>query len=303
MFGYVIPDKDNMLIKDFNVFQSFYCGLCKALHKSGSEVTRFCTNYDVTFYSVLMHEILKTPVEFERKLCTYNGKKKVVVKPDALSLKMADIAVMLVYYNIKDDVADGKKLRAPLAWRLALRKRKAAKNLPEIDKLMKEQFGLLARLEKEKCESIDRVADTFASLMRDITRVLVKADEELKPADDENRLSDEAKHDVDDFCYNLGRLVYLMDAVDDVEKDSKKGNYNPIVLNFGKCEEKAAYLEKNAEELSFLLKSTYNKMVGAYNRMSVTLLEGVLSNVIYLGIDMQIQRLLRGEQKCQITRL
>ena len=303
MFGYVIPDKDNMLIKDFNVFQSFYCGLCKALHKSGSEVTRFCTNYDVTFYSVLMHEILKTPVEFERKLCTYNGKKKVVVKPDALSLKMADIAVMLVYYNIKDDVADGKKLRAPLAWRLALRKRKAARNLPEIDKLMKEQFGLLARLEKEKCESIDRVADTFASLMRDITRVLVKADEELKPADDENRLSDEAKHDVDDFCYNLGRLVYLMDAVDDVEKDSKKGNYNPIVLNFGKCEEKAAYLEKNAEELSFLLKSTYNKMVGAYNRMSVTLLEGVLSNVIYLGIDMQIQRLLRGEQKCQITRL
>ena len=303
MFGYVIPDKDNMLIKDFNVFQSFYCGLCKALHKSGSEVTRFCTNYDVTFYSVLMHEILKTPVEFERKLCTYNGKKKVVVKPDALSLKMADIAVMLVYYNIKDDVADGKKLRAPLAWRLALRKRKAAKNLPEIDKLMKEQFGLLARLEKEKCESIDRVADTFASLMRDITRVLVKADEELKLADDENRLSDEAKHDVDDFCYNLGRLVYLMDAVDDVEKDSKKGNYNPIVLNFGKCEEKAAYLEKNAEELSFLLKSTYNKMVGAYNRMSVTLLEGVLSNVIYLGIDMQIQRLLRGEQKCQITRL
>ena len=175
--------------------------------------------------------------------------------------------------------------------------------MPEIDKLMKEQFGLLARLEKEKCESIDRVADTFASLMRDITRVLVKADEELKPADDENRLSDEAKHDVDDFCYNLGRLVYLMDAVDDVEKDSKKGNYNPIVLNFGKCEEKAAYLEKNAEELSFLLKSTYNKMVGAYNRMSVTLLEGVLSNVIYLGIDMQIQRLLRGEQKCQITRL
>ena len=303
MFGYVIPDKDNMLIKDFNVFQSFYCGLCKALHKSGSEVTRFCTNYDVTFYSVLMHEILKTPVEFERKLCTYNGKKKVIVKPDALSLKMADIAVMLVYYNIKDDVADGKKLRAPLAWRLALRKRKAEKNLPEIDKLMKEQFGLLARLEKEKCESIDRVADTFASLMRDITRVLVKADEELKPADDENRLSNEAKHDVDDFCYNLGRLVYLMDAVDDVEKDSKKGNYNPIVLNFGKCEEKAAYLEKNAEELSFLLKSTYNKMVGAYNRMSVTLLEGVLSNVIYLGIDMQIQRLLRGEQKCQITRL
>ena len=303
MFGYVIPDKDNMLIKDFNVFQSFYCGLCKALHKTGSEVTRLCTNYDVTFYSVLMHEILKRPVSFARKLCAYNGKKKVVVLPDELSLKMADLAVLLVYYNIKDDVADGKKLRAPLAWRLHLRKRKAAKNMPKIDALMREQFGLLAKLEKEQCDSIDRVADTFASLMRDITRQLIEENDATKNSETDKVLTEDEKHDIDDFCYNLGRLVYLMDAVDDVEKDSKKGNYNPIVLNFGKCENKTEYLEKNAEELSFLLKSTYNKMVGAYNRMDVKMYEGVLSNTIYLGIDMQINRLLRGEQKCQITRL
>ena len=299
MFGYVIPDKDNMLIKDFNVFQSFYCGLCKSLHKTGSEITRLCTNYDVTFYSVLMHEILKKPVKFERKLCVYNGKKKVIVTPDGLSLQMADLAVLLVYYNIKDDVADGKKLRAPLAWRLAARKRKAARNMPKIDELMRDKFGLLATLEKEKCDSIDRVADTFASLMRDITRELISADEQAG----ENGLTEDEKRVIDDFCYNLGRLVYIMDAVDDVEKDSKKGSYNPLVINYGACDDKVAYLEKNEEELSFLLKSTYNKMVGAYNAMNVKLYEGVLSNTIYLGIDMQIQRLLKGEQKCQITRL
>ena len=318
MFGYVIPDKDNMLIKDFNVFQSFYCGLCKALHKSGSEVTRLCTNYDVTFYSVLMHELTKTRVEFARKTCVYNGKKKVVVLPDKLSLKMADLAVLLVYYNIRDDVADGKKLRAPLSWRLFFRKRKAAKNMPKIDALMREKFGELAKLEKEKCDSIDRVADTFASLMRDITRLLLFEDETEKSAlksdvnqvaDGEKKieevkfLSNEEKRDIDDFCYNLGRLVYLCDAVDDVFKDSKKKCYNPIIINYGECANKQDYLVKNADELSFLLKSTYNKMVGAYNRMDVKLYEGVLSNTIYLGIDMQIERLLKGEAKCQITRL
>lgn len=314
MFGYVIPDKDNMLIKDFNVFQSFYCGLCKALHKTGSEATRFCTNYDVTFYSVLMHELTKTPVKFERQICVYNGKKKIVVVPDKLSLKMADLAVLLVYYNILDDVADGKKLRAPLAWRLALRKRKAAKRMPKIDALMREKFGLLSKLEKENCDSIDRVADTFASLMRDITRVLLEEDENDKLVAngvDENEKDERAgkyfsvdeKCDIDDFCYNLGRLVYLMDAVDDIEKDSKKKAYNPILLNYGQCTKKEDYLVKNADELSFLLKSTYNKMVGAYNKMNVKMYEGVLSNTIYLGIDMQIERLLKGEEKCQITRL
>ena len=286
MFGYVIPDKNNMYIKDFNVFQAFYCGLCKALGKTGSQVTRLCTNYDITFYNVLLHCIAEQEVKFERKMCVYNGKHKVIVTPDELSLKMADLAAMLVYYNAEDDVHDGKKSRILIKWRLAMRKRAAAKRLPKIDKLMKDSFSSLNRLEKEKCDSIDRVADCFASLMRDITRELVKTDAVI-----------------DDFTYNLGRLVYLLDAVDDVEKDCRKNRYNPIILNYGECLQKKEYLAKNADELSFLLGSTYNKLVGSYNAMKVELYEGVLSNTVYLGLKMQIERLLKGEEKCQLTRL
>ena len=286
MFGYVIPDKQNMYIKDFNVFQAFYCGLCKTLGKTGSQITRLCTNYDVTFYNVLLHSLTNTPVTFERKLCAYNGKKKVVVKTDELSKKIADIAVMLVYYNLEDDVYDGKKSRAILKDMLAPRKKKAAKRLGKIDEIMQKSFSDLRKLEKENCDSIDRVADTFATLMRDMTRLLIKTDD-----------------NVDTFCYNLGRLIYLLDAVDDVEKDSKSGEYNPLVLNYGKCTQKQDYLAKNADELSFLLNSTYNKMVGSYNAMDIKMYEGVLSNTIYLGIKMQLERLLKGEDKCRMTRL
>lgn len=286
MFGYIIPDKLNMYIKDFNVFQAYYCGLCKTLGKTGSQITRLCTNYDITFYNVLLHSLTKTQVTFERKLCVYNGKKKTVVKVDDISRKMADLAVMLVYYNAEDDVVDGKKSRAFIKWRLALRKRKAAQRLPMIDKLMKDSFARLGLLEKEKCKSIDMVADCFASLMRDITKQLMETD-----------------YNIDTFMYNLGRMVYLLDAVDDVESDSRKHRYNPILINYGECTQKKDYLEKNADELSFLLKSTYNKMVGCYNMMDIVLYEGVLSNTIYLGIKMQMERLLKGEDKCQITRL
>lgn len=286
MFGYVIPDKNNMYIKDFNVFNAFYCGLCKTLHKTGSELSRLCTNYDITFYNILIHCLADKEVKFERRLCAYNGKKKVIVAPDDLSLKMADLAAMLVYYNAEDDVHDGKKSRIAIKWALYSRKRRAAKRLPKIDALMKDSFKRLNELEKQQCDSIDRVADCFASLMRDITRELVKTDS-----------------DIDDFMYNLGRMVYLLDAVDDVEKDSKKKRYNPLLLNYGECASKQEYLEKNSEEFSFLLNSTYNKMVGCYNRMDIKLYEGVLSNTVYLGIKMQMERLLKGDEKCQLTRL
>jgi len=286
MFGYVIPDKLNMYIKDFNVFQSFYCGLCKALSKTGSQATRLCTNYDVTFYNVLIHCLTNTEVKFEKHVCAYNGKKKVFVEPDELSLKMADLAVLLVYYNAQDDVQDGKKSRALITARLRLRKNKAAQNLKKIDELMKSSFSTLSKLEKEKCDSIDRVADTFASLMRDITKEFIATDEII-----------------DTFTYNLGRMVYLLDAVDDIEKDTQKKRYNPILLNYGLCENKKEYLEKNKDELSFLLNSTYNKMVGSYNQMDIKMYEGVLSNTVYLGVKMQMDRILKGEEKCQITRL
>lgn len=286
MFGYVIPDKLNMYIKDFNVFQSFYCGLCRALSKTGSQPTRLCTNYDVTFYNVLIHSLTNTEVKFEKHLCVYNGKNKVFVEPDELSLKMADLAVLLVYYNAQDDVQDGKKSRALITARLKCRKNKAAKNLKKIDELMKISFSTLSKLEKEKCDSIDRVADTFASLMRDITKEFVKTDEVI-----------------DTFTYNLGRMVYLLDAVDDIEKDTQKNRYNPILLNYGLCENKKEYLEKNKDELGFILNSTYNKMVGSYNQMEIRMYEGVLSNTIYLGIKMQMDRILKGEEKCKITRL
>ena len=286
MFGYVIPDKNNMYIKDFNVFQAYYCGLCKALSRSGSQLSRLCTNYDTTFYNALLHSLTDTEVKIERKLCLINGKKKPVIVTDDLTRKVADLSVLLVYYNALDDVHDGKKSRAAVVGVLAARKRAAASRLKEADALMKECFRKLDILEKRNSAQLDLVADCFASLMRDVTRTLIPTDEHI-----------------DTFMYNLGRLVYFFDAADDVEKDAKKGRYNPLIAAYGKCDTKAEFLEKNAQELDFLLRSTYNKLVGAYNHMHIVVSEGMLSNTVYLGLNMQMERLLKGDDKCQVTRL
>ena len=174
MFGYVIPDKQNMYIKDFNVFQGYYCGLCRALGKTGGPLTRLCTNYDVTFYSVLLHSIAGVEPKIESKVCALNCKKKPMIEVDDLSLKSADVAVLLTYYNVVDDVEDGKKSRLPIKWRLNLRKKAASKRMPEVDALMKREFARLSQLEKDNSDSVDIVADCTAVVMRDMTKLLVE---------------------------------------------------------------------------------------------------------------------------------
>lgn len=65
-----------MYVKDFNVFQAYYCGLCKQLARTGGPLTRLCTNYDTTFYNALLHSLTDTEVKFERRVCLFNGKKR-----------------------------------------------------------------------------------------------------------------------------------------------------------------------------------------------------------------------------------
>ena len=291
MFGYVIPDKANMYVKDFMAFRSYYCGLCVALGRTGTPVTRLCVNYDSAFYSALLHCLANMEVDIKNSHCMIHPlSKRPIASVDEISKAVADLSVLLIYYKAQDDVQDGKKRRIFVKARLASRKRVAKKRMPNVDKCMNDCFDALAKLEKENSDSIDRVADTMGVLMRDVTKDMMS---KYRPLTEDEEV----------FTYCLGKIVYILDAIDDLEEDTKKKRYNPFVAKFGPCENKVEFLEKNKEEISFSLNTTYNDMADAYDRMNVVVAEGVLSNIVYKGIPMQINKLLKGEDKCHTTRL
>ena len=291
MFGYIIPDKANMYVKDFMMFRAYYCGLCMALGKTGSPVTRLCVNYDSAFYSALLHCLTAEDVKIKNCHCMIHPVgKKPIAEVDDISKAVADLSVLLIYYKAQDDVQDGKKKRVFVKARLAARKRAAVKRLPEVDKCMNDCFDALAKLEKDNSSSLDQVTDTMGILMRDCTKHMMAKYRSLTKYEE-------------DFTYALGKIVYIMDAIDDLEEDSKKNRYNPFIAKYGKCENKKEFIEKNKQEFEFICNSTYNDLADAYDAMDVKVAEGVLSNIVYKGIPMQISKLLKGEEKCHTTRL
>lgn len=288
MFGYVIPDKMNMYLKDFVLFRAYYCGLCKALGKTGCPHTRFCTNYDTTFLNALVHSLNNVEVETKSQACILNPfRKKPMVQADEITIRIADVSVLLVYYNLSDDVIDGKRGRALPKFMISRRSMKARKNEPKIAELIKQSYNELRVLEKTNCKSVDEASEPFAALLADIAaELVVELDETSKR-----------------FCYNLGKLVYLFDALDDVEKDKKSKSFNPLNSAFGEAGSKAEFIAQNQTDIDFLLRMCYNQLVDDYNNMNITVSEGVLSNIVYLGLKMQLEKLLKGEEKCAKTRL
>jgi hypothetical protein len=286
MFGYVTVDKPNMLIKDFTMYRAFYCGICKSLGQHYGQLKRFLTNYDVTFLAVLIHSILGKDIVISNEKCILNPiKKRSIVKDNDLMSIISDVTVLLAGYKIKDDIEDDKSIKKKTALRILKRAlKKATKNQPEIAEIINSKMQDLSILEKEKSNNLDKVCHPFASMLDEILRILIK---------------DKYNEKYGNIIYNIGRWIYIADAIDDIEKDYKKNAYNPYLVDCKDFTTKKDFIQKHYEDLTFALMSAYNAIKYNYSFIENLKYEGILTNIIWYGLLSKTNEVLKGECKCK----
>ena len=291
MFGYVVPDKPNMFIKDFTLYRAFYCGLCKTIGKNCGQFMRMTTNYDMTFFNVFIHALTGTAVEISNEVCILNPvRKKSVVKPNPLMLSVMDANTILAHYKAVDDVADDKSAGKKIADAMVIRRhfRKACKRNPEMADIIRCGSTELNRLESEGCENVDLVAHQFATILKELTRLLAKED-----------YSEAAG----DLMYNLGRWVYFADAFDDADEDAKKGEYNAFLIGY-EYKDRPSFVSDKGKDAAFVLNCCYREIMNAFDNVKLKAYEGVVTNIIWYGLKEQTDKLLRRTDKCkQKTRI
>lgn len=85
------------------------------------------------------------------------------------------------------------------------------------------------------------------------------------------------------FGYLIGRWVYLMDALDDIEDDLKSGNYNPFVLSNPDIKDKSN-ISKIRENALLSLNLTLGEVARTYQKLEIKSFMPVLENIIYMGL-------------------
>ena len=127
MFGYVKVDLPNLYIKDNVLYKAMYCGLCKGIGKNCGQRGRLTLSYDLTFLSVLLHNVCNVDVKVERQKCViHQFKKRPIATYDELTGKIANLNIILAYYKVVDDIIDSKtgKLKKAMLKRLITKPRK-----------------------------------------------------------------------------------------------------------------------------------------------------------------------------------
>ena len=65
MFGYIVMNKPEIKFKDFDLYRSFYCGLCRELKSKYGISGQISLTYDMTFVVILLSALYESPTQRE----------------------------------------------------------------------------------------------------------------------------------------------------------------------------------------------------------------------------------------------
>lgn len=282
MFGYIQPDGPYLFVKDEKLYQASYCGMCKSIGKSCGNLPKSALTYDAAFMSCLLHNIAGLDMSVEKRRCALHiFKRRPMAKPDGISISLGCLNTALAYYKLLDDKEDGDKK----GWFAFIYKRgykRALKRHPQIAEVISRYIKNQREIEGKNGDIIEEACEPSAQMMKAVSRYV---------------LGDYATEHTDALTFDIGKWIYLADALDDYDKDVKKGRYN-VLYNAFKNECKAKAVEGHREEIDFIFNSLFADMRYHLSQIKFHFNHDLTDNIILRGIPLKTRTLVYGKCGC-----
>lgn len=284
MFGYVVVNKPELKIKDFDRYQEYYCGLCHALKERHGVAAQMSLSYDATFATVLLTSLYEPITLAQKKRCLRHPTEKRTYLQNFFIDYVADMNLVLTYYKCLDDWVDEKKVtRLSYSKAIVNGVKNIKSKYPKKVKVIRGKLADLQNLEKQGVYDIDVLSRTFGDIMAEIFDI------SPKECNVNGIYGDEWKQDLRKLGFLLGKYIYIIDAYDDVEKDIEKGSFNPFIDRFNNS--KLIMDAKTGEEkqefdvwVRDLLMLIATDLAGVYEKLPIIEDVAILRNIIYSGI-------------------
>ena len=288
MFGYIRPVQPQLRVCELEVYKSVYCGLCRRLGESFGPLARLTLNYDFTFLALMAMAVGEEEPRLVPGRCMLNPLKKSLFCESSEPLGMAaDLAILVLGHKLKDDREDegaARRIGAAAGWMAASRAfGQAALRQPEAARVLEEAMARQGELERAGCPQVDEAAEPTALSLAAMFR-------QLSSQEGQRRV-------LDRLGYLVGRYVYLIDALDDLEEDLSRGGYNPFAAREGLTAPQPEQISRIREDARGTLYLTIGEIGRTYNLLEVRRFGPILENILFLGLKASVDRLLDGECK------
>nr|WP_307991678.1 DUF5685 family protein [uncultured Niameybacter sp.] len=279
MFGYITPLKEELKVREHEAFKAYYCGLCSHIKQNFGQVPRMVLNYDLVALALLLDGLSPNKAYLQKRTCMVHPlkTKPMIVNNEALSYA-ASMNVSLAYYKLLDDIQDEGSLKSEaLASLLKPYSLKFSPEVTKINHLIERELHNLHELETSKdFTSIDEISHPSSLIVANILKYYP-----FQFADDSPSL----RKKLFDFGYALGKWIYIIDALDDLEKDMKSNKFNPICVLYN--QENFSYstlITKVREPISFTLLNCGYTCSELLKSLPLKRHRVILNNIINLGM-------------------
>ena len=176
---------------------------------------------------------------------------------------------------MKDDVLDEKKggIKSSIFYNAY---KKAKREYPQIDLTVKTCYERLLKLERENTDSIDIVSDCFAEMLKEISVVLFE---------------DKSTEYTQNLTYAIGKWIYLIDALDDYDKDIKKQNFN-VFYNVYKSSDYLTLIKEHEKDIVFVFSTIFIQISENYSKIPMQYNTDLVVNILTRGIPTKTKQIL-----------
>lgn len=290
MFGYIKPLESELLVKELELYKAVYCGLCRGLKKHVSPIMPISLSYDCTLLAILRMALERMPPRAEKHRCIASPFKKkcgICSREGDPICYTARASTVLVYYKLKDDIADRDKgffkrfIRRIILWLITPAFKRMLKKDSVIKKLAQDVqncIDALNKLENESCCDLDALADASGMILSLAASAGLEGEE---------------RELAEKYGLCVGKWLYIIDAFDDIEKDSKKHCFNPLILRFGSVQS----AKDNAKAVDAVLSHYISDAMAQLEKLKPTCYNNILKNITCLGLERAGQKVLFGQSK------
>lgn len=275
MFGTVIIHQPELKFKDYEIYRSFYCGLCRSLKHRYGLSGQTTLSYDMAFLAILLSALYEPETKESKTWCVPHPLERHPMLSNVYIDYAADMNILLAYWQRLDGWTDEKKVGAKLGAD-ALKKAytRVKTQYPDKAAAVETYVHDLTVCESENNTNLDHAAGLTGKMLGEI--FACKEDEWASVL---RRIG-----------FYLGKFIYLTDAFEDFDKDKKKGAYNPF-RSYG--ESRAALAEKAKDVLNMMM----SECCLAFEYLPILMYEDILRNILYAGVWIRYEAAVKEDRE------
>ena len=271
MFGHVQANLSGLSETEQERYKAVYCGLCRTLGKRHGFLSRMSLTYDLAFLALLLSSLYEPEECQDTCRCCVHPCKKRAYMVNEYTEYAADMTIALTYHKCLDDWEDDRNIPKKLYAMLLKKhyrtvKARWSRQCEAIEHYLQE----LSNIEHSSTAEPDAAAKCFGQLLAE---VFVYRPDHWEPY-------------LRRMGSSLGEYIYWADAVEDLEKDQKKGAYNPLNS-----------LSSTPKEMRPALEMVLGEASEAFEALPLVQDIHLLRNILYSGIWIRYNRAIQKEEK------